>query len=72
MRLSGAVHYRASEIMPMTDLEHLHSKLYQVPEIVAPLGFPNQFCSDSYLANEGGSPWRYRFGEISTHRGCGD
>src|SRR5476649_2435375 len=23
------------------------------------------------MANDGGSPWRYCLGEISTHRGCG-
>ena len=48
------------------------TNLYRVSQIVTLLGFQNQWCSDSYLANEGGSPWRYHFEGISTHRGYGD
>ena len=45
--------------------------LYPIPEIVTLSRFTNQRGSDSYAANDGGSLWRYRFGEISTRHGCG-
>src|SRR5450756_802041 len=48
-----------------------YTELYPISEIVTLLRFTDQRSSDSYAANDGGSLWRYRFGEISTRHGCG-
>src|SRR5260370_23498882 len=42
--------------------------LYQISAIVTRGRFPNQFCSDSLVANDGGSSWLFQYSCAGTSR----